>query len=41
MNAVWDDRVPDGCAPALACGESKRVRPDLKVEIMVTAASDS
>ncbi len=38
MNAVWDDWVPDGHAPARACGEAKLARPELKVEIIVTAA---
>src|SRR6056297_1228999 len=38
MNAVWDAWVPEGCAPARACGEAKLARPDLKVEIIVTAA---
>jgi enamine deaminase RidA (YjgF/YER057c/UK114 family) len=38
MNAVWDAWVPDGHAPARACGEAKLARPDLMVEIIVTAA---
>lgn len=38
MNEVWDAWVPDGHAPARACGEAKLARPDLKVEIIVTAA---
>lgn len=38
MNAVWDDWVPAGHAPARACGEAKLARPELKVEIIVTAA---
>jgi enamine deaminase RidA (YjgF/YER057c/UK114 family) len=38
MNAVWDAWVPEGCAPARACGEAKLARPALKVEIIVTAA---
>lgn len=38
MNSVWDAWVPEGHAPARACGESKLARPDLKVEIIVTAA---
>lgn len=40
MNAVWDDWVPEGHAPARACGEAKLARPTLKVEIIVTAACD-
>ncbi|MFP3383232.1 RidA family protein [Tritonibacter scottomollicae] len=38
MNAVWDAWVPEGHAPARACGEAKLARPELKVEIIVTAA---
>jgi enamine deaminase RidA (YjgF/YER057c/UK114 family) len=38
MNAVWDAWVPQGHAPARACGEAKLARDVLKVEIIVTAA---
>lgn len=38
MNTVWDAWVPDGHAPARACGESKLARKELRVEIIVTAA---
>ncbi|UWP90316.1 RidA family protein [Aliiroseovarius crassostreae] len=38
MNTVWDAWVPTGHAPARACGEAKLARPQLKVEIIVTAA---
>ena len=38
MNAVWDAWVPQGHAPARACGEAKLARQALKVEIIVTAA---
>lgn len=38
MNSVWDAWVPAGCAPARACGEARLARPDLRVEIIVTAA---
>ena len=38
MNAVWDAWVPEGFAPARACGEAKLARPELKVEIIITAA---
>lgn len=38
MNAVWDAWVPEGHAPARACGEAKLARPELKVEVIVTAA---
>ncbi|MDA7423711.1 RidA family protein [Thalassococcus lentus] len=40
MNAVWDAWVPEGHAPARACGEAALARPELKVEIIVTAACD-
>ena len=38
MNSVWDAWVPYGYAPARACGEAKIARPELKVEMIVTAA---
>ena len=38
MNAVWDAWVPESHAPARACGEAKLAHPDLKVEMLVTAA---
>lgn len=38
MNSVWDAWVPEGHAPARACGEAKLARPEFKVEIIVTAA---
>ena len=38
MNAGWDAWVPEGHAPARACGEAKLARDVLKVEIIVTAA---
>jgi len=38
MNAVWDAWVPEGHAPARACGEAKLAREDLLVEFIVTAA---
>lgn len=37
MNAVWDDWVAEGHAPARATGEAKLATPDYKVEIIVTA----
>jgi enamine deaminase RidA (YjgF/YER057c/UK114 family) len=40
MNSVWDAWVPEGHAPARACGESKLARANLKVEIIITAACD-
>lgn len=39
MNTVWDAWVPEGHAPARACGEAKLARPDFTVEIIVTAAA--
>ena len=38
MNKVWDEWVPDGCAPARACVEARLARPELLVEISVIAA---
>ncbi len=38
MNAVWDAWVPEGHAPARACGEAKLARPELRVEMIVVAA---
>lgn len=38
MNAVWDAWVPAGHAPARACVEARMARPELLVEISVTAA---
>jgi enamine deaminase RidA (YjgF/YER057c/UK114 family) len=40
MNGVWDAWVPEGHAPARACGEARLARSDLRVEIIVTAACD-
>jgi enamine deaminase RidA (YjgF/YER057c/UK114 family) len=40
MNAVWDAWVPEGHAPARACGKAKLARDVLKVEVIVTAACD-
>ncbi len=38
MNEVWDAWVPEGQAPARACGEARLARETLKVEIIITAA---
>ncbi|MEM7641957.1 MAG: RidA family protein [Pseudomonadota bacterium] len=38
MNAVWDAWVPQGHAPARACGEAKLATPDFLVEVIITAA---
>ena len=37
MNAVWDAWVPEGHAPARACGEARLATPDYRVEFMVIA----
>lgn len=41
MNEVWDAWVPEGHAPARACGEARLARPTLGVEITITAAFDA
>ena len=38
LNAVWNAWVPEGHAPARACGEAKLARAELKVEFIVDAA---
>ena len=38
LNEVWNAWVPEGHAPARACGEAKLARAELKVEIIVDAA---
>ncbi len=38
MNAVWNDWVDPKNPPARACVRSEFVRPDILIEIMVTAA---
>ena len=40
LNEIWNAWVPEGFAPARACGEAKLARPELKVEIIVDAAYD-
>jgi len=40
MNEIWNAWVPDGHAPARACGEVKLARDVLKIEILVIAAAD-
>ncbi|MCL5779050.1 RidA family protein [Limibaculum sp. FT325] len=39
MNSVWDAWVPEGHAPARACGEAKLAAPKYRVEVIVTAAA--
>ena len=38
MNVVWDVWIPQGCAPARACGEARLAGDDLRVEIIIVAA---
>jgi enamine deaminase RidA (YjgF/YER057c/UK114 family) len=38
MNEVWDAWIPDGHAPARACGEARLAAPDLRLEIIITAS---
>ncbi len=38
MNAVWDAWVPKDAKPCRATVESRLASPDLRVEIVVTAA---
>lgn len=40
LNEVWNAWVPEGHAPARACGEAKLAREELFVEIIVDAAYD-
>lgn len=40
LNEVWNKWVPEGFAPARACGEAKLAREELMVEIIVDAAYD-
>lgn len=40
MNAVWDEWVPAGHAPARACGQAYLARPQLKVEVTLIAAAN-
>ena len=39
MNGVWDAWVPEGAAPARACGEANLAKPEFTVEIIITAAA--
>jgi enamine deaminase RidA (YjgF/YER057c/UK114 family) len=38
INEIWDTWIPQGCAPARACVEATPARPDVALEIAVTAA---
>ena len=38
MNAVWDDWLPMGSAPARACVQARLANPKFRVEMALTAA---
>ena len=38
MNAIWDDWVPAGTAPARACVEARLANPGYRIEVVVVAA---
>lgn len=38
MNALWDDWVPAGTAPARACVEARLADPGYRIEVVVVAA---
>jgi len=38
MNLIWEEWVPEGAAPARACGQSALASEELLVEFVVTAA---
>ena len=38
MNAVWDDWVDQDSPPVRACGAADLGSPDMKVEVIITAA---
>ena len=39
MNAVWDNWVPEGTAPARACVQACLANPEMRVEVVVIAAA--
>lgn len=39
MNAVWDAWVPEGAAPARACGEKRLAGDGYDIEIIITATT--
>ena len=39
LNEIWDAWTIAGSSPARACGEAKLAKPELKIEITVTAAT--
>lgn len=38
MNAIWDNWLPEGCAPSRACVQARLAKPEYRVEIALTAA---
>lgn len=38
FNALWDDWVPQGCAPVRACIHARLTHPAMRLEITVQAA---
>lgn len=38
FNAIWDEWVPEGCAPSRACVQARLAHPGYRVEIQATAA---
>lgn len=40
MDKVWDAWMPEGRGPARACGEAKLGKPELRVEIIITASDE-
>lgn len=38
MNAVWDEWVPEGCAPTRACVQARLANPGWRIEMVMTAA---
>ncbi|MBT3360698.1 MAG: RidA family protein [Rhodospirillales bacterium] len=39
FNPIWDAWVPEGCAPARACGEVRMAKAGIAVEVTVVAAA--
>ena len=39
MNAVWDNWVPEGTAPARACVQARLANSEMRVEVVVIAAA--
>jgi enamine deaminase RidA (YjgF/YER057c/UK114 family) len=41
MDKIWDAWVPEGYGPARACGEARLSKPELRVEIIITASYET